>query len=278
MGKRLHTHCLIALLVVLGIGPVGAQTTTGAPTPPPRMPIRNGATTVKVACYDDAHQNVVKAALDQSAELLEARTLVNEKGKKHGWLRFRVTADRLPALLSAVHNVGKLYAENITTSDPVSEYEDLARRVGRLREHQQRLAALLQSGRRLRGSDILYIQERLLRSGVDEGLLLQRRIDLQRATQVSTLLVHLFEPGALPALAQHKIHLGRWFASASVRALADLNRFLARGATALAYGLVWAPLWLPLLVLVALTRGALWRSGKRAGTGVAFLWGRWRAR
>jgi hypothetical protein len=226
--------------------------------------VRGGTIVIKVGRYDEAARQVAQAARSAGADILDARTEITHKGRKHGWMRLRFPARRLAELRPAIHQAGTLYAENLRTDERISEYEDLERRVNRLREHQERLALLLESGRKLRGSDILYVQERLFRAGVDEGMLRQRRLEIARAAQTSTLVVEMFEPEpALRAIERARIDLSGWFAAGVARARFARSRFLARGATALAYALVWAPLWLPLLVVaLALLRWLvrwLWR-------------------
>ena len=193
-----------ALLLVLGCIPATGQTTASQvlAVAGPEMPVRGGNIVVKVAAFDVARRSTLGAAASQGAELLAARTLVDAKGRKHGWLEFRLPAARLPALLGAVSRLGKLYGESVATTDHASEYEELARRIVRLQQHEVRLGGILSSGRRLRGGDLLYVQERLFRASVDESLLAQRRADLERSTQVNTVRVELFEPGSLPAAAE----------------------------------------------------------------------------
>jgi hypothetical protein len=214
-----------------------------------RVPLRNGTVAVKVTDFDAARQQVLDAAHQQGAELLKSRTEVNYQGKKHGWIWFRVAADRLPLMLPTVRSVGKLYAENLSTAEHTSEYEGLARRVERLREHQERLSGILQSRRRLRGSDVLYIQERLFRAGVDEGTLRQRRVDLERAARVNTLAVELFEPEP-----RRVMDLGNYYAGAALRARTGLYRLLARALTLGAYLFIFAPVWIPALIIAWIAR------------------------
>jgi hypothetical protein len=66
--------------------------------------------------------------------------------------------------------------------------------MARLAEHRQRLAGILSSARRLRGSDILYVQERLFRAGVDQDLLGLQREALSRKAEQSTVVLTMFEP------------------------------------------------------------------------------------
>jgi hypothetical protein len=60
--------------------------------------------------------------------------------------------------------------------------------------HQLRRTAILQNPHGRRCSDILYVQEWLLRAGVDEGALRQRRAFIERSAPAATLVVELFEP------------------------------------------------------------------------------------
>ena len=234
-------------------------------TSPVQMPTRSGSIVIKVASYEDARRFVLAAAQSQGAEMLGARTLVDVKGHRHGRLRLRLPAARLPGLLSAIGGAGKLYGENITTADHASEYEELARRITRLREHEGRLSGILEDGRRLRGGDLLYVQERLFRASVDESLLAQRRADLERNTQVNTLTVELFEPGSLPVPAAQEgpNSPARGFPQALVLARMHLGRLLTRGATGAAYGVVYAPLWVPALLIVLLLLRRLKGRGLR---------------
>lgn len=234
-------------------------------TPAPvEMPIRGGEIVVKVPGFDAARAEVLGAASAQGAELLDARTLVDAKGRKHGWLRLRLPSAHLPALLDAVQAIGPLYGENVATSDHASEYEELARRIFRLRQHEARLSGILQSGRRLRGGDLLYVQERLFRASVDESLLAQRRADLERDTQLDTLQVQLFEPGALPPGQPHGNSFGSAYRQVLGLARASLSRQMDHGAGELAYAVVFAPLWLPLLLVFLFA--AVWarRQGQAA--------------
>lgn len=274
---------------------LGTMAAAGSGQAPGAAMLGRSATIVlKVPDFDAARQRVLDAARARGAQLMDAKTAVNEKGKKHGWVRLRLSADRLPGLLPALGGAGKLYSENVQTADHVSEYEELARRVTRLQQHEGRLSGVLQSPRRMRGSDVLYLQERLFRASVDESLLSQQRLDLERSAQVSTVLVDLFEPGTMPAeQATGPVNLGQRFVGAANLARAGLNHQAARGATALAYAFVYAPLWLPVLLLALVALRLLWVHRRRVvawlmamltrllgllAVGVAWLRAAWDAR
>ena len=272
-----HSFQAFARLPVLLILPLflsGAHFAWGQVTPSQQspaqssviqeMPVRGGSIVVKVAAFDAARQEVLAAAAGQGAELLAARTLVDGKGRKHGWLEFRLPASRLPTLLGAAQADGRLFGESIATTDHASEYEELARRIVRLQQHEVRLSGILQSGHRLRGGDLLYVQERLFRASVDESLLAQRRADIERDTQVNMVRVELFEPGSLPAAAVPSPTLAGGFAQARALARAHWDRLLGRGATGGAYLLVYLPLWLPGLLTSLLLLWFLWTRRRAA--------------
>jgi hypothetical protein len=246
----------IAVLWLVSMGAAASATPTRAR---PSVPAANrgGTLVVKVTDFDPAREKVIGAAVGHSAELLDSHTQVNFEGRKIGWLRFRMPSDRVSRLLPEVRAVGKLYSEHAQTSDHQSEGEELERRIARLREHEQRLDSLLRSSRRMRGSDLLYLQDRLFRASVDESELEQRRVDLRRAAQIGTLTVELFEPEPRRAM-----DLGNWYASAHLRARTALYRELARGMTVLAYALAFAPLWIPGLALAILLGRWLWRRSR----------------
>lgn len=246
------------LALLFHAGPGQAQTVPG-PAASVSMLSRTATLALKVDHYDDARGQVLQAAEQRSAALLDAKTLVNEKGKKHGWLRLRVDAAQMPRLLAELPTLGKIYAENVATADQLSDFEALGRRVERLQQHEQRLGGVLQSPRHMRGSDILYLQERLFRASVDESLLSQQRIDLERSAQNSTLLVELFEPGALPPGIPQPVHLRSWYERAAAIAQTERDRTLARGATASAYAAVYAPFWVPVFLVALALLAWVWR-------------------
>lgn len=258
-GRRVAAALLAAFTLGPGMGAGRAQTPARA-----TMLDRSATIVLKVADYEAARRQVLDDARARGGQLLDAKTMVNEKGRKHGWVRLRMDADRLAGFLPVVGGAGKLYAENAQASDTLSEYEELARRVERLQQHEGRLSGVLQSPRRMRGSDILYLQERLFRASVDESLLSQQRLDLERSAHNSTILVDFFEPGTMPADAPGSMAaLGQRFATAAGLARAGLTHEAARGATALAYVMVYAPLWLPALLVALFLLAWAWRERRR---------------
>lgn len=261
--------CFALLLTVLISSPLpGMAQTPPDPALSPSLLARTATLALKVDHYDDARSQALVAAEARHAEIMDAKTLVDPKGKKHGWMRLRLDASQMPALLADLPALGKTYAENVGTTDQRSQFEELGLRVTRLQQHEQRLDGVLQSPRRMRGSDILYLQERLFRASVDESLLSQQRIDLQRSASTSTLLVEMFEPGTLPPGIPQPVNLPTWFERAHAIAQTARSRTLARAATVSAYAAVYAPFWIPVAVVALVLLAMLWRMRRRIGAGI----------
>lgn len=227
-----------------------------------QMPVRGGSLALKVSDFVAARQQVIDAAAKVGAEVTGGKTFVSEKGRKHGYVNLRLSTDRLPQLLPTIRAAGTLASDDLSTTEQVSNYEDLGRRIERLRKHQSRLDELLHSRRNLRGSDILYVQERLFRAGVDEEQLLQARLDMERQSRTARLTVTLFEPvpaiKPLAPMAAARKSFAHWFDNGKRRAEWRRDQLMAQVATGAAFALVYAPIWLPLVVVGTLLLRAIW--------------------
>lgn len=219
------------------------------------MPVRGASLTLKVPDFAEARTRLFAAASDAGAQVTDGQTIVDAKGRKHGYLSLSLPADALPRLLPAIRAVGVLASDRITTGDASVEYAQLAARIVALRKHQSRLDALLSSGRNLRGSDILYVQERLFRSGVDEGELAQNRRNIEQRSRVAQVTVTIFEPLAVVQPAQTVRAVPRTLAqvyhNAVRRAEYRRGELTNRLLTVCAFVMVYAPLWIPVFGLVA---------------------------
>ncbi len=160
---------------------------------------RGAALVLKVEVFEAARQKVAELTVGNGGAVREAHSQVAEKGRRHGTIQLIVPAQKLEPLLTQLRDLGIPSGERVTTQEHWSESEELARRAERSKGHQGRLNGLLGSNRRLRGSDILYVEERLVRAENDEDMLRLQREKLQRASTVSNLTVVLFEPYKLAA-------------------------------------------------------------------------------
>jgi hypothetical protein len=256
--NRYFSIPILVLLIVLSLASANAQNIATKDLP---IFSRGSGVVLKVPDYETARRQLLLAAQSQGAEQLNAQTYVNAKGQKHGWLELRLNSVQLRGLLNSVYTVGKLYSEKMTVVDNLSDYQGLSRRINSLKSHELRLAGVLESPRRIRGSDILYLQERLYRANVDEGMMQQQQADIARSSQLCSVRIELFEPGTMPVSEPAKIDLSRWFASSYAFARRSLTMQMARASTATAYLLVYAPIWVPALIVIMILMRWIWIRG-----------------
>ena len=132
---------------------------------------------------------------------------------------------------------------------------------------------VLTADRRMRGSDILYVQERLFRASVDESLLLAGARGFRpRNAQSSSLLVFLFEPTPTNTLSRVHLDASAQFTYARNRAAETLTKsHSARRSREALMPFVYAPLYLaacsmlPLLLSIAFEASYMPRFARRIG-------------
>ena len=221
------------------------------------------AVTLKVDDFQAARQKAIAEAQALGGKVADAKVDVTGKGRKNGWMRIEVPADQLTTFLPEVYGLGKLYGDKMLTADKTSEYETLARRMDELDKHQARLSGVLQQPRRMRGSDILYLQERLFRAGVDQQDLAQSRIDITRRAGTANVILSMFEPYAIKVPPPMPHTVGEHVAARFSVAWVSFRRFGLNMVSDLAFLLVYAVVWLP-ITIVALVIGRWgWRRLKQ---------------
>lgn len=234
----------------------------GISSPQPALLIHNADLVLKVPDYEAAEITVLRLAHEHQAELRAAETQVNFQGKKHGWLLLQADVLQLNPLTSGVRSVGKLYSEQIGTNDQTSYYQKLERRIALLNRNEQELLEFLRRPRRMRGSDILFIQSRLFQTRAEAADAAQNRADLERASQHCLLRVTLFEPQPRRAF-----DWGNWHAHAAYRAKTAFLS-VARKLVTAAYLVVWfAPLWIPIGLVLCLIWRRLSRRARAQASG-----------
>lgn len=168
---------------------------TSAQVPPVS---KSWAITLKVPSFAKARDELMVAAEKAGATVMSSGHRTNPKGASSGWIRFRVAQNEAKGFLVASRNLGVVFGEKSEQAAHAGEIEELEARGNRLEEHAARLRALLSSDRRMRGSDILYLQERLMRTTLDHDLLLLQMKRLAGTGADVSVNVTLFEPSAMP--------------------------------------------------------------------------------
>lgn len=219
---------------------------------------KNAAITLKVASFAAARDKVLEIVKSSKGKMADGEVQVVPKGRQHGWMRVQIPAGELQGFLSQIRPLGTLYGEDISTVGGASEDEELQSRIEELAKHEQRLMTILQSPKRMRGSDILFIQDRIFRAGMDKRLLGQRRRDLARQAENSSVLITLFEPEPVKPAPRVATGIGDRFTIGLTNAWGALGTFFGRLTTAFALILVYSLIWVPIGI-------ALWFLWRRFG-------------
>lgn len=114
----------------------------------------------------------------------------------------------------------------------------------------------------MRGSDILYIQERLFRAGLDQESLAQERIDLARGADSANVLLTMFEPMPVKPMPKMPHTVGEHVAATFSTAWISFRRFGLGVTSDLAFLLVYAVVWVPITIVAWLVLRKLWRQFK----------------
>ncbi len=215
--------------------------------------VRSGAITLKVADFNAARSTVSQIAASAGGQVVSGQDRITEKGKSHGWLRVVVPERELDTAMLKLRTVGALYGDSLSEHNLSQEVKELESRTTRLQQHQQRLSSILQRPKQLRGSDILFFQERLFRAGLDQDLLGHRREQMIGSSNESNISVYLFEPGAIAARPQIPTTFGEKTAFAFASAWKSFSKFMGQVglfvANLVVYSLVWIPVCLALVFI-----------------------------
>ena len=240
-----RSSVFVALSCALATGPVSAA--DKALPSEPAVLARSASIVLKVPDYQAARERVLTLARTYGGELRQARTEVNLLGQKHGSLTLQLDAIDLDRLVDKLRKVGKLYSEHVQTTDQTSLYGKLQDRIGLLKQNEGELLGFLRSPRRMRGSDILFVQYRLYQSRVEAANASEQRHDLARSARRSQVVVELFEPEP-----KRTFDWASWHAHAVYRSKGAFLYSTRKLVTGLYYALWFAPFWVPAAVVVLL--------------------------
>ena len=262
MYRSAVLYCLLCAL------PVGAVWAAREPMPAdsPAVLVRSANIVLKVPDYQAARERVLTLAGRCGGQLRQARTEVNYLGQKHGQLTLQLDASELDRLVDELRKVGKLYSEHVQTTDNTSLHSKLGDRVGLLRQNEGELLGFLRSPRRMRGSDILFVQYRLYQTRVEASDASQERLTLARSAKRSQVQVELFEPEP-----KRTFDWANWHAYAVYRSKGAFLYSIRKVVTGLYYALWFAPFWVPGAVVVFF----VYRCARRR---IREAVARWRAR
>jgi hypothetical protein len=220
--------------------------------------VQGGSITLKVPNFNEAREAVQHIAERCGGQTVSGQDRVSEKGKPHGWIRIVVPVAQLGAAMSQLRAIGQVYGDSLSQRDFSEDAEDLGSRTVRLKEHQNRLLSMLQSPRHLRGSDLLFVQDRIFRAGLDQDTLGHRRQQLAGEAAVSNISVFLFVPGAMPIAKPIAKTFPEKVAFAFGAAWKSFVKFASDSGMLMAIMLVYSLFWVPFALIV-------WLIGRRFG-------------
>lgn len=207
--------------------------------------VRSGSIVLKVTDYNDARAQVIKLANARNAVLHEEKSEVNFTGERHGNIIIELDAAQLGPMIEEVRRIGKLYSELVQTTDHMSYYQKLDKRISLLKQNEGELMGFMRSPRRMRGSDILFVQYRLYESRVQAADASQERSDIARRAQKAMLNIAIFEPEP-----RKTFDWSNWQATASYRAKGSFLYITRKAFTGFYYILYFAPFWIPALLVL----------------------------
>lgn len=127
--------------------------------------------------------------------IADSKTNVSPKGRKSGWFRISVPADQVESLMADIRPVSKVVGEESKTSNRKPEIDELDLRRQNVINHVDRLKSSLTARKTIRGSDILFMEERIFRAETDRDLLLNDRKKIEGSVANASILVSAYEPG-----------------------------------------------------------------------------------
>ena len=235
---------VVAILPALAAG-VSARPAADVAQDSGAVSVRSGSIVLKVRDYNQARERVMRLAAERGATSPEEKSVVNFAGERHGDINLELNAAHLGSMMEDVRRVGKLYSELVQTTDETSRCQKLAKQIALLQQNEDELLTFLRSPRRMRGSDILFVQYRLYQSRVEAANAAQERADITRRAQKARINVALFEPEP-----RKTFDWSNWHAVAAYRAKGSLLYVTRKVVTGLYFIVFFAPFWIPATLIV----------------------------
>ncbi len=249
--------CLILVGALQGTA-LAANAPSTQSAQPDLVRVRSADLVLKVQDYHAARRKAIALTSALGGNLRDGRTEVNLVGQKHGEVTVQVDEARLDELVDQLKGIGKLYSEHIQTNDRTSESETLQARISLLKQNEGELLGFLRSPRRMRGSDILFVQYRLYQSRVEASDAAQERLRLARSAERSLVHVTLFEPES-----KQTFNWRNWHAHAVMKAKTAFLTAFRKMVTGLYYLLWFAPFWIPGVVVAFLGSRFVYRRTRQ---------------
>jgi hypothetical protein len=195
----------------------------------------------------DVTQAVVgirSSAEDMGGFLVNSSVNTPEEGGT-GQITVRVPSDRLGESLIAFKEVGvRVVSEDITGTDVTDQYEDLNARLETLNATKAKFNAILTSANRI--EDILQVQRELVNLQRQIDSVIGRQEFLEKSASLSAVTVYLSTDELSLPYAPDNLWRPSVIFKTAVRSLVETGRGIVNG---LIWVVVYAPIWLPILLI-----------------------------
>lgn len=212
---------------------------------PDRYLIKNASLTVETDDARKALARLSEATATTKGYVADLQEYQDALGRRTITVQVRVPADKFDHTIQQLEALGKVLSKHVTTEDVTEEYVDTESRTRNMKRTEERLLDHLQRTARL--EDILRVENELTRVREHIARLEGRLRFLSHRVSYSTLTITLTEtPKARTVMPVDTFSTGQ-VASDAARSLVTFAQSLwAR----LIWIGVWAPVWLPPLILV----------------------------
>lgn len=220
-----------------------ARTASSVPPSPQPMLIRTGSLRLRVDDVPAAHEEVGIIARAAGGYVASTR-LNSEQGPTYAEMTLRLPSEGLDSVIDRISALGILLSKELGTQEVTEEYVDLTSRKRNLEREEERLLELLQRAAKM--EDLLKVEQYLgnIRGQIEQ--IAGRLRYLENRVSLSTLTVRLEGPQPRPDVGGPV-----WTATdvyrQAARSLKDTGRGLATMGIWIA---VYAPVWLPLLLII----------------------------
>lgn len=209
---------------------------------------RHAAMAVKVPVFLDAEKHILEWAAQNGLEVVSKDGSSTEKGRRHGWIKLHMPAEKYEPTLAELGSLGKIVTTKRWVDDLESRKRELTDRQELVIAHGARLNSLL-SGRNLRVRDKLYIYDLLYQNRVSQDSLNQQLGKIEAHARTASVTLTMFEPylateTPTTAMGPRKklAALGPQIAGVAADALGWFAETVVKV-------LIYSPLWLPVILI-----------------------------
>lgn len=211
-----------------------------------RMTTQTSSLALTVKKVGDVANQIENLAKAQGGWLVDSSVDAPDSGTTNGTISFRVPTEKLPETLDQIRGLGlRVVSEHVMGNDITDQYQNLTAQLEILEQTKQKLETILASATKVQ--DMLEAQQQLLNMQQQIDNLQGQQKYLDQSAKLSLVTVYLStDELALPVTAPGEA----WRPNLVFKeALRSLVGFVFRIGNAVIWVAVFAPIWLPLILV-----------------------------